>query len=267
MPIVAQALYAYFIKGIPVKETIENCRDIMEFCISQKSASSFSAELHGINGKEQLQKTNRFYITKKGGSFIKRAHFSNKLIGLYVGRLVRILNNYDKNDSFESYDVDFGFYEKEVMKIIDEIEPKQTTLFDMSTIFGNKIIKMKLPSSVSTPAETKINVVELNRLGKNQLAKKIESIINNKQIVEKISPRYVYILDFDSKLMSASVYCLSKGIKQSIDVDKKAYKETKLNQGQLVFCSKFSKINDKYTLVEYKVTEKIVEEVRELELA
>jgi hypothetical protein len=48
---------------------------------------------------------------------------------MYVGNYVRMLNDYDSKTPFEEYDVNLNFYKEEVMKIIDEIEPPQMSLF------------------------------------------------------------------------------------------------------------------------------------------
>lgn len=264
MPIVAKALYGYFIKGVPVRETLENCKDIMEFCISQKSGNNFGIEIHSNRGIEKLQKTNRFFISKKGGRLIKRDKYSNKLIGLHVGRLVSVLNNYDSNTPFATYDVDLSFYEKEVMKIVDEIEPPQLTLFEMSSIAKGTIKKAKTSAVQAEVNTEKINVTELNKLGKNQLIKRIESIAVNQQKVDEINPRYVYVMNFDTKTMMADVYCLAKGVRQTIPVSRAAYKRAGLEKGQLIFCTSFSKKDYVFTISEYRVADKVTEEKEKL---
>jgi len=260
MPIVAKALSAYYVSGVPIKKTLYDCRDIMEFCISQKSAPSYSIELHTSKGIQPLQKTNRFFITKRGGALFKKDNFSNRRVGFYVGRLVRILNDYDPNLPFEDYQVDLSFYEKEVMKIVDEIEPKQMKMFDFSSLGESHITKADVSNVKSKEKVEKFKVSELNKLGKNQLLKKIESIATNGQLIEKVSPRYVYILDFSSKEMTARIYSLAKGVNQVIGVSKVAYKKQPLEKGKLVYCSKFEKADLGYSIAEYRVTEKIEEE-------
>jgi len=261
MPIVAKALYAYYIKGIPVRQTLEECKDIMDFCISQKSGNSFSIELHTTKGIEKLQKTNRFYIAKRGGAFIKRQDFTQKTSGLYVGNMVRILNTYDPSVPFEDYEVELAFYEKEAMKIIDEIEPRQLRLFDFSDLSHATITKAPMPASyVQSAQEDKLTVNDLNKLGKNQLAIKMSSIVKNNQKIERISPRYVYIMDINYKSLLAKVYCLAKGVVDNVYINRSAYKKTKVDIGDLVFCSKFEKINGAHSIAEYKITEKIEED-------
>lgn len=258
MPIVAKALHAYFIKGIPVRETLENCKDIMEFCISQKNAANFFLFLHTIKGMEKLQKTNRFYISKHGGSFIKKDTVSGRLTGLYVGQTIKILNEYDPKIPFESYEVSLSFYEQEVMKIIDEIEPKQLSLFDLSVKYDSHIAKMKISPPVPIINEENVSFNELDKLGKNQLLRRVESIVTNRQTVKGVNPRYVYIINFDSRSMAATMYCLAKGSEHTYKIDKSAYKNIRIEKGQILYCAKFIKLEDNdYSLVEYKIVDKL----------
>ena len=255
MPIVAKALYAYFIKDIPVRQTLEECKDIMEFCISQKSGSNFQIELHKTTGIEILQKTNRFYISKRGGSFIKRDGSSNRLTGLYVGRLVQVLNEYDGSKPFEEYEVDLAFYEKEVMKIIDEIEPPQLSLFDISKVGSSSIKKIQMKPNTEPPKEEVLSIKSLNNLGKNQLLDKVKDLVINQKTISGISPRYVYITKFNDNSLTADIYCLSKGVYDTLKIDSKAYKKQKIYQGLIIYCNKF----DGHTVVDYKIAEKFEE--------
>jgi hypothetical protein len=265
MPIVAKTLYAYYIKGIPLKKTLEDCKDIMEFCISQKTASDFETELHTAKSIEKLQKTNRFYISKKGGILYKRrlsdtTTKKGSLIGMYVGRTVRILNEYDINIPFEEYAVDLAFYEKEVLKIIDEVEPKQIPLFDLSSLNNSTLIKQEVRVQQHIYEEKQLSLENLKKLGKNQLIKKIDSIANNQEKIERISSRYVYILNFDSVAMKAQIYCLKKGITQTLSIDRAAYKKTRLEKGNLVYCDKFEKRGSDYAVMSYRLTDELEEE-------
>jgi len=266
MPIVPKCLYAYFIKGIPVRETLENCTDIMEFCISQKTGKNFEMELHTSKGIEKLQKTNRFYVSKKGGGLYKKDKYSKKIIGLYVGRTISLLNDYDSSTPFSEYEVDFSFYEKEVQKIIDEIEPKQMKLFDFESCRDSSLIKQQVSASASSLGDEKaMTIQELNKLGKNQLMRKLKTVADNKERIEGINPRYVYVFDFNSKSMEAEIYSFAKGIIKKIKIDKKRYQKTGLSIDSLVYCTKFEKLKEgEHVLVDYKITEKIEEQKEKL---
>lgn len=258
MPIVAKALRNYFINSIPVKETIELSKDIMDFCISQKTDSSFQLELHTINGIQKLQKTNRYYISKNGGSLIKRRIGTDSKIGMNVGYLATILNDYDSSVPFEEYNVNFSFYISEVMKIIDEIEPKQDFLFDVSLFTGEGIKKMKMPEQREKEVPDVFDARELNRLDKKQFSQKLTEIVLEHKSVSGISSRYVYIISFNKSTMTADVYCLKKGIRDLISVNKVEYSKNKnkIDKNQLVYCKKFEKIKEGFAIKEYTVDEK-----------
>lgn len=263
MPIVAKALYAYYVYGTPVRKTLEDCKDIMEFCISQKSGPNFGIELHVGNKIEKQQKTNRFYISTKGGALLKRHKISNQLTGLYVGRLVQILNNFYDKIPFEAYNVDLSFYEKEVMKIVDEIEPKQMTLFNLDFKESGKKVAME-SSQPKITEEEKNDVTSLNRLGKNQLMKRIETIAMTNKTIDGIGPRYMFIKDLDIKNMFIKVYCLSKGIEQTLKLDRSAYKKTKIEAGDMIYGDRFEKVKGEYMIMEYHIKNSLEEKKEKL---
>jgi hypothetical protein len=266
MPIVAKALYAYFIKGVSVDETLAKCKDIMEFCVSQKSGGEFGIELHTIKGVEKLQKTNRFFITTKGGALIKHKEFTNKLSSLYAGKLVHILNEYDSSVPFEDYHVDIGFYKKEVMKIIDAIEPKRMGLFDMALVDPGSKTKADSGTAKTAEVDDTNSVEKLNKLGSIQRSKRLEEIVNNGETIPNTSPRYVFISEIDKKSMICVVYSLQKGTKTSILIDKAEFKKNGLEKGLLVFCDRFERKEgaSMSTLVKYHITEKIEADVKSL---
>ena len=61
-PIVARAVYEYFVNGTPVENTIKGCNDVLDFCISQKSDKKFITEYVTIDSqvnKEPSSKTEK----------------------------------------------------------------------------------------------------------------------------------------------------------------------------------------------------------------
>lgn len=125
-PIIPEAIYRFFIHGVPVRETLESCQDIMAFCVSQKIGGQFKAELHTTTMISPLQKNIRFFISNSGAALHKRNTTTGKTTGLFVGEYVTLLNNHkpEMDYEFEKYNVDLDFYEKEAYKIIDEIQPR-----------------------------------------------------------------------------------------------------------------------------------------------
>lgn len=62
MVIVKKALIDYFTKGVPVRETIMNSTDIMDFQIIAKAGSSYDGVVQKIGNREvQVQRVNRVY--------------------------------------------------------------------------------------------------------------------------------------------------------------------------------------------------------------
>lgn len=73
--IVAKALLDYFAKGVPVKDTINGCNDLLSFQLVAKASSKYTAAYHVVDGeKVQVQKCNRVYAAKdrKYGTLLKR---------------------------------------------------------------------------------------------------------------------------------------------------------------------------------------------------
>lgn len=122
-PIIQQCIYHYFVNGKPIETTLNQSRDILDFSASQKIGGQFQAEYHTVNGIQTLQKTNRYAIGQ-GGALMKRNRSTQKLTAIQSGETVMLLNDLDSEIGFESYQVDFDFYRKEIEKIIEQIEPK-----------------------------------------------------------------------------------------------------------------------------------------------
>ncbi|GIU69788.1 MAG: hypothetical protein KatS3mg002_1024 [Candidatus Woesearchaeota archaeon] len=122
-PVVSDALFFYYMKDIPVIDTIKKERDILNFCFSQKAGDKFDFVYRTEEGNDiPLQKTNRCYISNAGGKLVKINRENGNEIGVYVSNYVRILNDYDKNIPFEEYDVNYDFYVEEAEKYIREIK-------------------------------------------------------------------------------------------------------------------------------------------------
>lgn len=131
--IIPLALSEYFINNKSVKETILNHNNIYDFCGRQKFGRDSYGEIHYISRNssevtiEKQQKNVRYYISKSGKKFVKQyTKQSSEIIN--KGYEVEIFNKYIEKD-MNDYKIDYSFYIKEVNKIIDILEPKQTTLF------------------------------------------------------------------------------------------------------------------------------------------
>ena len=130
--IIAKSLNNYFLHNIPVEETITTGTDIFDYCLSEKTGAQFTMEYHYLDGDrkviDKLQKTNRFFISKKGGTLMKHK-VDDSYHNAALGWLVTILNRYEENKMTEYLsNVDHKYYISEAKKIIELIEDKQLTL-------------------------------------------------------------------------------------------------------------------------------------------
>ena len=125
--IIPEALIRYFADGIPVRDTIYNCKDIRRFLMSEKTGRQWNVE---YMDKPQ-QRTNRFYASTNGGYLYK---WKLKDIGTkeYQNMLadsgVTILNKFD-DKPIEERKINYRYYLRETLKIIEELEPRQLALF------------------------------------------------------------------------------------------------------------------------------------------
>lgn len=125
--VIRLALEEYFIRNVSPKDFIPNHKEIYDFCGRVKSNSGYSTEFHFLDKDtlkiDYLQKTNRVFISNSGGYIYKTKDFRRNAV--YKGQKVKIFNNFYEGE----YDINYNWYIKETQKIIDEVEPKQLTLF------------------------------------------------------------------------------------------------------------------------------------------
>jgi hypothetical protein len=134
MRIVPIAISNYFFNDIKPEDTINNHKDIYDFCILSKMTKGWHLENRRItdNGDyviEKLQKTNRYFISNKGGTLMK-CHEDGRENNLHVGTKVTIFNNVYDVKEFNDYNVNYNFYISKAWKEINNITKNfQTTLF------------------------------------------------------------------------------------------------------------------------------------------
>ena len=130
--IVPIAIRDYFVKGIPVSETIMKHQNIYDFCIRLKTNRTYQTEYHYLQDNEhkidKWNKTSRYFISNKGGTIYKREKNTGKLIGVNVGYIGTYFNNYYEKD-MKDYNINYQYYIKECNKIINQIESTQLSLF------------------------------------------------------------------------------------------------------------------------------------------
>jgi len=140
--IITKAVVDYFVKQIPIVQTIKNADNIYDFLASvrvQNTAQGKWVLFHNylLNGKiikEQLQKNNRYYISNLKDHTITKnlvEPILEKNEGKYsfiaVGKNPIPLNIVTSTKAFD-YPIDYNYYIVEARKIINQIEDKQLKL-------------------------------------------------------------------------------------------------------------------------------------------
>lgn len=125
MPIVAQAVSDYFLKKIPIMDTLQNATNILDFCKTQNVGRQFHVEeTKVVNGKIEhivCQRYVRFYVSNRG-VIIEKVHNDNGARSrLAAGSVVTVLNTLDDKD-IAFRDINYRYYYQECIKIIDPIK-------------------------------------------------------------------------------------------------------------------------------------------------
>lgn len=129
--IVSVAIQNYFMNNVSVEDTILGCTNIYDFCGRQKFKNGESkGVIYHMQGdriiEEEQQKNVRYYISKKGATFVKK-YTSGEGEGINKGYQVTIFNKFIEK-SMADYDINYDFYIKEANKEIDNIIDKQYKL-------------------------------------------------------------------------------------------------------------------------------------------
>lgn len=123
--VVALAVSDYFLKGVPVEETIKNNTDIYLFCKTFNATHGWTCETLDISEEgvesniEPQQKTNRYYLSTNGKRFRKLKE--DRRIEIEAEKLVTIFNKYE-DKPFEEYHINYDYYIEEAYKIIHVID-------------------------------------------------------------------------------------------------------------------------------------------------
>ena len=125
MPIVAQAVSDYFLKGVPIMDTLQSATNILDFCKTQNVGRQFHVEeTKVVNGKVKhivCQRYVRFYVSNNGVIIEKVHNDTGQRSRLAAGSVVTVLNTLDDKD-IALRDINFRYYYQECIKIIDPIK-------------------------------------------------------------------------------------------------------------------------------------------------
>lgn len=147
--IIPEAIIKYFVDGIPVEDTVKGCTDIKKFLMSEKTGKQWHVEYMN----QEIQRTNRFYASTNGGYLWKwknveqpESYKWNDNIKTYqednskplkeqkqyqnmlTASGVTLLNMFDEKP-IEDRKINYRYYLRECYKIIEDLKPRQLSLF------------------------------------------------------------------------------------------------------------------------------------------
>ena len=126
--IIPKALTEYFINGIPVEETIRNCKNLNHFITYQKVSRDYKVEYNA----KLISRINRYYASTNGHYLFKCKVNSEGRRSDYNHMLkasgVTIVNNLQELQEFPT-NINYNYYIREAMKIITQFENLQLSLF------------------------------------------------------------------------------------------------------------------------------------------
>ena len=126
--IIPKAVMAYFTENKDVLEYVYNCTDIRDFLMGEKTGKQWNVEWYD----KPQQRTNRYYASTNGAYLWKwkyNADGTKQYQNMLVASGVTILNKLD-DKPIEERKINYRYYIGEIMKIINELKPKQLSLFD-----------------------------------------------------------------------------------------------------------------------------------------
>ena len=147
-PVVAKAVFEYFVNNIPVMDTLRNHTDILDFCKTQNVGRQFDVVYDKIENGQIIhvrsQRHVRFYVSKQGVVIQKEHKTTNAKSKLAGGHNVTILNSLD-DKSIEERDIDYAYYYNECYKIINPIKhgisPNQKGNKNRGSVSGKVLLK------------------------------------------------------------------------------------------------------------------------------
>lgn len=148
MPIVAEAVFEYFVHNTPVMDTLKNHTNILDFCKTQNVGRQFDViygkVIDNVPTEIKSQRHVRFYVSNTGVRIQKKHTVTGKTSNLASGLPVTLLNNLD-DKPIEERDINYAYYYEEAYKIIDPIKlgisPQQKADSKTGRKSGKNVIK------------------------------------------------------------------------------------------------------------------------------
>ena len=124
--VIPKAIYQYFVKDILPEDYLETNKNILDYCIGGKSKGDWKQVAKsikdGVYSEKDLQKINRYYISKSGVKIIKLNKNDGREIQLEAGKwLQTVYNDMKVEPKWENYDINKVYYLEAIEKEINSI--------------------------------------------------------------------------------------------------------------------------------------------------
>jgi hypothetical protein len=124
--VIPKAIYQYFVHNVLPEEYLEQNKNILDYCIGSKSNGDWKCMARSIKEgdfvENELQKINRYYISKGGVKIIKVNRVDKREIQLEAGKWIQtIFNKMKMEPKWDSYNIDKGYYSQAIENEINNI--------------------------------------------------------------------------------------------------------------------------------------------------
>lgn len=124
--VIPKAIYSYFVKDILPEDYLETNKNILDYCIGGKSKGDWKQVAKsikdGVYSEKDLQKINRYYISKSGVKIIKLNKNDGREIQLEAGKwLQTVYNDMKVEPKWENYNINKVYYLEAIEKEINSI--------------------------------------------------------------------------------------------------------------------------------------------------
>ena len=124
--VIPKAIYAYFVKDILPHDYLDTNKNILDYCIGGKSKGNWKQVARtiseGLYVETDLQKINRYFISKSGVKIVKVNQTDGREIQLESGKwLQTIYNDMKVEPKWENYNINKLYYLQAIESEIDSI--------------------------------------------------------------------------------------------------------------------------------------------------
>lgn len=124
--VIPKAIYQYFVHNVLPEQYLEQNKNILDYCIGSKSNGDWKCVARSIKQgafvEDELQKINRYYISKTGVKIIKVNRVDKREIQLEAGKWIQaIFNKMKMEPKWETYNIDKGYYTQAIENEINNI--------------------------------------------------------------------------------------------------------------------------------------------------